>query len=54
MENIMIPVKRYDELIRKELVYDIKKTECENNEYASDHDKMLFGVVESISKEGRK
>lgn len=41
---ITIPLVRYDELLRKEFVYDLLKREAEESKYTDRRDKILFGI----------
>ena len=54
MAGITITLDRYDELIRKEVAYDMKAREVEadlkQERYVADFDKMLF--VKNPLKEG--
>ena len=42
--EVCIPLWRYNELLKKEFVFDILKAEAEDNEYTLDHEKRLFGI----------
>jgi hypothetical protein len=44
METITIPLKRYQELIRKEVGFDIRQAELREASFASTADKIIFSV----------
>lgn len=43
-DEITIGLDRYNELIAKETVYELAKTKVQNDKYATDNEKMLFGL----------
>lgn len=45
-EYTIIERKRYEELLKKEVSYDMKKKELTESSFVSDTDKMLFGLKE--------
>lgn len=44
MREITIELERYNELLKKEQIYDLMKTEVEKDKYASDLECVLFEV----------
>lgn len=48
MKTIEITIERFEELLKKECIYDIVKNKLQkdfdNDEYVSSDDKMLFGL----------
>ena len=44
MNSVTISLERFEELLRKEAVYDIKKFEVMQNDFSMSNDKMLFEV----------
>ena len=52
MENtITITVERFQELLKKEIVFDIKKAEFEASSYKSTADTILFELTDKSLKE---
>lgn len=52
MENtITITVERFQELLKKEIVFDIKKAEFEASSYKSTDDTILFGLTDKRPQE---
>lgn len=52
MENtITITVERFQELLKKEIVFDIKKAEFEASSYKSTDDTILFGPTGKKTQE---
>lgn len=43
--TVTISVERYNELLRKETIYDIQKLRVTKDEYRCDIDSILFGVM---------
>lgn len=46
METITITMERFQELLKKEIVFDIKKAEFEECSYKSTADTVLFGLTD--------
>ena len=46
-QAVFIPLDRYEELLWKEHVHDIKKEELERAGYVSEIDSILFGVPQT-------
>ena len=46
MEFIEITMARFQELLKKEVVYDMKQKELQNAAYTSPTDRLLFDVAE--------
>lgn len=44
MREITIELERYNELLKKEQIYDLMKIEVEKDKYASDLECVLFEV----------
>lgn len=52
MENtITITVERFQELLKKEIVFDIKKAEFKGSSYKSTDDIILFGLTDKEAEE---
>lgn len=50
-KGIEISIKRYNELLRKEFVYDIKRKELEKTDaYVSSDDRLLYDIWEEHGK----
>lgn len=45
---VMIPLERYEELLWKEHVHDMKKEELERGIYVSEFDSILFGIPKPV------
>lgn len=55
MENtITITVERFQELLKKEIVFDIKKAEFEASSYKSTDDTILFGLTDKRPQENEE
>lgn len=47
METIGIEIKRYDELLKKETVYDIYRNKLKNDSYVPELERTLFEVYKN-------
>ena len=43
-QAVLVPLERYEELLWKEHVHDLKKEELERANYVSEFDSIMFGV----------
>lgn len=50
---VTIPLERYDELIRKEFVYDYLKEETIARSYISQQEKYFFNISDEDMKEDK-
>jgi hypothetical protein len=48
MEKVTITIERYNELLRKEFVYDAKKAAYDADTYKTSEDKALFGTAAKL------